>query len=410
MDEGEEALAELYTRQYEHHLRETQAHISGQISEPHTSQVTFLPPGSFWTPTEKALFFHALSVHSRLRPDLVASCIPTKNVVEVCALIDLFDQEVAVQAEATIERDALPISYDISDAFLALEVEQATILTGREIPCNVSEEPGPVKNVLQRLEQAHLSVLDSMLKNYGMEKQGPEDKEPNAGALSTSPPRSASPALDPDVLSPASKRRYQKRIYMRQRRAEASGTAVNTSIAKLRVGRARKERLPRKPRPTKYNICQKSAELIYDSDEIMDDGDQSDRSIEALFQPSQQREKLLTSVAHKNLGGKTKYQKARDLIGAAGLEVQDIQDYGLDLFYLSRIGKRIVTFGKREGDLAATAIDVQVLTLLRTIVTEFVVEVMERALLLREQELQMKEDTRAWRISDIDEVYPSRKY
>lgn len=62
------------------------------------------------------------------------------------------------------------------------------------------------------------------------------------------------------------------------------------------------------------------------------------------------------------------------------------------------------TFGKREEGLETTAIDAQVLTLLRTVVTKFVVEVMERALLLRQQELQMKEDTRTWRVSDIDEV------
>ena len=46
------------------------------------------PSPSDWFPTEQDLFFHGIRVHSRLRPDLIAEGIGTKNTVDVAAYID----------------------------------------------------------------------------------------------------------------------------------------------------------------------------------------------------------------------------------------------------------------------------------------------------------------------------------
>ncbi|WFD36225.1 hypothetical protein MCUN1_003103 [Malassezia cuniculi] len=47
-----------------------------------------------WTREERALFFRAIARHSRLRPDLIAETIGTKNVVEACDAIHHFDKYV----------------------------------------------------------------------------------------------------------------------------------------------------------------------------------------------------------------------------------------------------------------------------------------------------------------------------
>ena len=53
-------------------------------------------------------------------------------------------------------------------------------------------------------------------------------------------------------LSPASRRRLRKRMYMRKKRAEERGETMNEVVQKLRPGRKAKERIKRQ-RPTKYN-------------------------------------------------------------------------------------------------------------------------------------------------------------
>lgn len=52
-------------------------------------------------------------------------------------------------------------------------------------------------------------------------------------------------------MSPTSRRRFQKRLYMRRKRAELAGGTVDTTIEKFKPGRKAKERLPR-PRPKTY--------------------------------------------------------------------------------------------------------------------------------------------------------------
>ncbi|KAF9222421.1 hypothetical protein BS17DRAFT_187830 [Gyrodon lividus] len=50
---------------------------------------------SHWTSTEQTAFFRALSVYSRWRPDLVASCVPTKSVWEVGMYLEALEEGAA---------------------------------------------------------------------------------------------------------------------------------------------------------------------------------------------------------------------------------------------------------------------------------------------------------------------------
>lgn len=48
-----------------------------------------------WTDLEKDTFFHAVATHSRLRPDLIAASIKTKNMYDVCLYMRYLDDSLA---------------------------------------------------------------------------------------------------------------------------------------------------------------------------------------------------------------------------------------------------------------------------------------------------------------------------
>jgi hypothetical protein len=89
------------------------------------------PTGCHWSPEEKNVFFHALSIHSRLRPDLIAEMLPTKTVVDVCMYIDLLEESLGSQLPFSI-RHELPIAYDASEEWIEKENELAEELVEAE--------------------------------------------------------------------------------------------------------------------------------------------------------------------------------------------------------------------------------------------------------------------------------------
>lgn len=111
----------------------TQNHLTGNDNTPLTS--SFLPTNAVWTPQEKNTFFHALSVHSRFRPDLISHEIKTKSVPEVCNY--LFGlQRAASQQENAISysqwRQNLPVAMEVSTEWIVMEEETALDIATRE--------------------------------------------------------------------------------------------------------------------------------------------------------------------------------------------------------------------------------------------------------------------------------------
>ncbi|EAU91400.1 hypothetical protein CC1G_01889 [Coprinopsis cinerea okayama7 len=98
-----------YWQLYQQHVEETRARVLGRLPEQPTATVedneedddglqpSFIPPTGFWTAQEKDAFFQALNRYSRLRPDLIAASIKTKNVVDVCVYLDALEQAAAAQ-------------------------------------------------------------------------------------------------------------------------------------------------------------------------------------------------------------------------------------------------------------------------------------------------------------------------
>jgi hypothetical protein len=90
-----------YADHFHKHQISVQAHLKGRQEDNTTLPSSIFLPASHWTPLEKDLFFHGLTLYSRLRPDLIAEYIKTKSIFEVCVYLHTLQV-------ATISRDHEP--------------------------------------------------------------------------------------------------------------------------------------------------------------------------------------------------------------------------------------------------------------------------------------------------------------
>jgi len=376
-------MQSTYLAQFCQHLEQVRSHLAG--AQAVDLLPSYIPPAAYWTTDEKDVFFHALSVHSRLRPDLVAACIKTKTVLDVCAYIDALDNMLSRSRSMPPLRSALECAMEVSDSWVQWEERKADdlvsiepkweeetleqqqkeeILSRSSLVENVTPaEKGNLtcddpltwksdrqrywrqESVLKQLDFDHLTVLEGLLwrAESGILNSDPnevqsEDQQchrdgtpilpisslfvptvardppcsatsddmidpvllhlsgsipvhilpqPGTDALeatirssckhsplgftsSPSPqplvtfshpsPNDRSPELqgdrvrgtDPSDLTPVSRRRFQKRLYMRRKRAEQTGEEVILNVTKLRPGRKVKERKPSKARLKSY--------------------------------------------------------------------------------------------------------------------------------------------------------------
>lgn len=111
----------------------TQNHLSGNDGTPLSP--SFFPPNAVWTPQEKNALFHALSVYSRFRPDLISHEIKTKSVLDVCNYISVLQLAASRQESAvpySQRRESLPIAVEVSSEWIAMEEETASGVVARE--------------------------------------------------------------------------------------------------------------------------------------------------------------------------------------------------------------------------------------------------------------------------------------
>jgi hypothetical protein len=331
------------------HISATRHHLTGTPEHPEPPYApSFHPPTGYWTPTEKALFFRALSAHSRLRPDLIAASIGTKSTVDVAIYISLLRQG-ATQASInkptskhdatiTIGRDQHPAAHQVSEELVILEDQQAAHVcvaepmrakevesearaeTLRSMKSGMRVRRGEGKkggerdregqlarkkeferlraereiewareDALARLDAVALQVFDRMLRVDeerrvkvdfdDEEEEGKSSEIPHPVASSSSPagdphartpPPTSLPANSPGSdndneddtgavpsnLSPASRRLVSKRLYMRRKRAEASGSTAQLDPVRLKPGRkASATSKYRPPRPHRDSDC-----------------------------------------------------------------------------------------------------------------------------------------------------------
>lgn len=196
MNDISETRLHPYLLLFNRHVVQLQKHLSGlSSSSPSTDS---LIGGVLWTAEEKNKFFHALSVYSRLRPDLIAACIRTKNEAEVLEYLLLLEDgsRTTGSSEACV-RASLYSARQVSDSWITWEEANAERLRLNEAiwdgGSRIDGEDSPPRDDgessypelqylggLKDLTYAHLRVLGEVL-------QADKNYEPDADMVTSSP-------------------------------------------------------------------------------------------------------------------------------------------------------------------------------------------------------------------------------
>jgi hypothetical protein len=207
--------------------------------------------------------------------------------VDVCTYIGVLEttSSSAPFQDSDLRRE-LPCAMKMSSEWINLEEENAAVLAAveplwerenilQERAAVLKEEAGrdemdtsqletqwEREDLLSSLDEAQLKAISSIISTAAGEKSsatharkrnrtssGGEVATASPTLSKTTPPRSRSLTPhasepdedDPSALSPASRRRYLKRLYMRRKRAEKTGNIVFEGVARLKTGKKRKQ-------------------------------------------------------------------------------------------------------------------------------------------------------------------------
>ncbi|KAH9851811.1 hypothetical protein C2E23DRAFT_224982 [Lenzites betulinus] len=198
---------------------------------------------------------------------------------------------------------------------------------------------------------------------------------------------------DEDIasMSPTSRRRFQKRLYMRRKRARASGVAVDENSVRLKPGRKPKERPPRKKDVLRAEPAPASSPILG-----------TPLSVASATPQDPPGETEATFFRHTNLSGKTLPYRRHAQFTSIGINTQRLYQEGLGLFHFQSIAKLMQTYSQLHdiSEEVASEIAVETFQLLHAIIAQFVAEVMSRAVVSREQERIAKLQTKAWRVRE----------
>ncbi|KAG6811894.1 hypothetical protein H0H92_005352 [Tricholoma furcatifolium] len=236
--------------------------------------------------------------------------------------------------------------------------------------------------------------------------------QPLESSRLASPVGDAESAIDHTGLSPASRRRIQKRLHMRRKRAAQRGEVVIEDHAKLRPGRKVKDSKAPKPRG-KSAACRDEpvqpdgGEAEQDAQMDVDQNVGGGASPTDLMPPPEEAEcdeddgdDSDASRGHRRrTSGMTKPYKIKKDFATMGIDADTLIDRNLGLFHLSTLSK-LMTFYKSgydtKGSDAATSISADTLRLFSVILVEFVAECVHRSIVTREQEISMKSSIKVY--------------
>ncbi|KAF4598617.1 hypothetical protein EYR38_007023 [Pleurotus pulmonarius] len=205
-------------------------------------------------------------------------------------------------------------------------------------------------------------------------------------------------------MSPTSRRRFQKRLYMRRKRAELAGGAVDTTTEKFKPGRKPKERLPR-PRPKSY-VTRKQQRLSKkprhdspssESDEDEDTSSQSESSAGGPGAAGDSRtldnptctSKSEGDYAHPHISGVTQPYKVKTELESLGLiNAEELRAAELDFFRLAPLSRMMNAY--RAPSDSEVFISANTIRLMKRIVTEFITRLVQLSIVAQEQEARLK--------------------
>ncbi|KDR75884.1 hypothetical protein GALMADRAFT_248628 [Galerina marginata CBS 339.88] len=454
-----------YADVFRRHQELAQAHLVGKLENSSSLLPSFFPPASYWTSSEKDLFFHGLTVHSRLRPDLIAEHIKTKSTFDVCVYLDALESSAlreATDTKATDRRITEP-AVEVSERWIQCEEELARALSEVDVcrwsfdsaekdavrapsrSASVSDEQHVESfgsNFRERTDQEYWGLLDStclvVLENIIREAETedvgakqlssgqagpcegtlPEVQESGVSEYADQPSSYRDKATTEmpseksvgDTFHLASKheirRRVRKRLYMRRKRAEQAGKPVIPNAVKLRPGRLKRLRKPPKPRPATYNTKKKLAlRADFEDDRVSSDTNVTATPTTRSDSVDSDDDERLTYEPHSQ-GGATKPYRVKKFFQEHGVDAQALVCMNLDFFHLSTLARLLrlyTSIHEPTVDVDHVSISADTIQLLVSITTEFVSEVVRRSIITKEQEIRQKRGLKVWKY-DQDEI------
>lgn len=233
MVEDEEVVEEplSYIGHFNQHSAQFCAHLHGHTEDTVPSNVLG------FNAAEIDAFFHALSIHSRWRPDLIADSIPGKSVLSICSYIDALDeasQALDPSSSVFLSRNAFECASETPDDLLKLEEEHAAKISQYDLPHDEGEEER--NKFFTSLDKTHFQAIDHIISLH------PENADiPLTSTPTSLPDAEAEDEEDLSRYSPATRRRIRKRIHMRKKRASDAGEAVDLSATLKKRGRPKRE-------------------------------------------------------------------------------------------------------------------------------------------------------------------------
>ncbi|KAG7098571.1 hypothetical protein E1B28_000504 [Marasmius oreades] len=371
----------FYLHDFQEHVSAFQRHLLG-VGEKELSSST-IPPCGYWTPPEKERFFHSLSIHTRFRPDLIALDIKSKTVADVCFYLAALEQ-----ASAKIQpiRNDLDIAITVSDSWISVEEGESYKLKDTSETFGLSGEEWDVP-----LDSDKLRIMDQILREGG-DFEDSTDRNAHFPTSNPSMVDGESPSTsngrptDSEIpLSPASRRRLYKRLYMRRKRAGLSGTTADLHADKLQPGK-------------KTKILQDGEN---DRDELdnVDDDALNDADLSADEQETEDEEK------------ETSVQLEREAWKQSGVDADVLVSRDLGLFYLGALRDLMslykLTSDERLPAAVTSSISAATIQTLGSIVKNFVTDIIHHCIVLREEERRVKGQTKVWRFGSVHEEISS---
>jgi hypothetical protein len=397
---GDANIAQMsqYLAQLHGHISHVQKYTSGN-DQTNPLPPSFYPPNSYWTGEEKGRFFHALAIHSRFRPDLIADKVGTKTFADVCLYIEMLEEALHnpenISSSTGIKfipsaRKDFPTAHEVSNEWVeyedglaaAINVMEPQLLC-KEIDCAREEEikdyrnnirakrgssrskedqrdrqgekvrnaqfqewlegrqsEWEVEDALLELDSVRLRALDTILReeeenwNVPTESTGESKQEGTSEyhkqdrneetTVSTNQSEDiaavearteegqlteaavASLPVKETPLSPTTRRRLQKRLYMRRKRAEKAGKTADNCITRLKPGR--------KAKPTKAELEQYGGDGVNLGEEVH-------------------------GTRHAHASGKTLPYKVREELDSLGIDAVRLRQDGIGLFHMSTLAK-----------------------------------------------------------------------
>ncbi|CCM03568.1 uncharacterized protein FIBRA_05704 [Fibroporia radiculosa] len=198
-------------------------------------------------------------------------------------------------------------------------------------------------------------------------------------------------------LSPAARRRLQKRLHMRKKRAAAKGLDVDRTLEKLKPGRRRKGGVHRVEERTIASVGQNASH----STSIAIDKAEEERPAKGPGDSAEEAEvDNGNSQRHPHPSGVTLPYRLHAQLQTRGIDAEKLQNEGLSLFNLASLARLMQLYNRLHDVPASIAshISTDLIRLLYAHVAHFTAQLMHRAITLREQERRAKMHTKAWRM------------